>query len=292
MPRHAIGDSTVFYDIGEGKKDLAEIIRPGEQLHYSPVTIVEIAAKVTEETFPKCKAAAKAIIDSSAKLLLDTQSHLTRLFGFELAKDPFDWSNAVKAIVQAPTVAALASGVIDRHEMVRRRVIISEALHWRETTYEMWHDELIVLMRDKIPTFGAWWDALPERRSKKVPKIKKKEQESVLKDLRSKSLLGELILACHTRSFYGAVKPDVENLPPELIAHLHDAIDNIDCYCKTYIEYVIRLLTEGMLPQPNDGGDLELFLYLTDDDHVLVTSDKRWLRLADRAGYKHRVRKV
>ncbi len=70
MPRHVIGDSNIFYDIGGGKKDLVDVIQPGERLHYSPVTVIEIASKVTEDTFPRCKAAAQAIIDSGANLLL------------------------------------------------------------------------------------------------------------------------------------------------------------------------------------------------------------------------------
>jgi len=47
-----------------------------------------------------------------------------------------------------------------------------------------------------------------------------------------------------------------------------------------------------MLPQMNDSGDLELFLYATDDNHIIATSEKRWLDIATRAGFQHRVRKV
>ena len=292
MPRHAIGDSNIFYDVGEGKKNLADAVKPGEQLHYSPVTVVEIASKVTEDSFPKCKAAAQAIIDSGANLLLDPQSHLTRLFGYKLAEKPFDWSHAIVAIAQVRSVAELEQGVADYRARVRRRVVISEALHWRETTYELWHDDMIGVMRDKVPKFSEWWDAPQDQRKNEVPKIKKKDQKAVLDELDSEPLLTELIVACQTRSFRGAIPPDVENPAPELVNSLAQAIDKIRCYCKVYIQYVKRLLTQNMLPQYNDGGDLELFLYLTDDDHVLVTSDKRWLRVADGAGYERRVRRV
>jgi hypothetical protein len=50
------------------------------------------------------------------------------------------------------------------------------------------------------------------------------------------------------------------------------------------------LLTHGALPEENDSGDLELFLYSTDDDHVVATSEKKWKRMADAAGFGTRVR--
>jgi hypothetical protein len=170
--------------------------------------------------------------------------------------------------------------------------VISQALHWRQTTYDLWHEDVIDVMREKIPKFSEWWDEPQETRKKEVPKIKKKDQKVVLDELGSEPLLTELIVACQTRSFRGAVAPDVENPPPELVDSLVHAIDKIRCYCKVYIEYVKRLLTQRMLPQQNDCGDQELFLYLTDDEHVLVTSDRRWLRVAEAAGYGQRVRKV
>ena len=256
------------------------------------MTVIEIASKITEDTFPRRRAAAQAIIDSGANLLFDPQSHLTRLFGYQLVEEPFDWSHAVIPIAQAHSVAELEQGVADYHARVCRRVVISEALHWRETTYDLWHEDVVNVMRDKIPKFSDWWDAPQDKRKKEVPKIKKKDQQSVLDELDSEPLLTELIVACQTRSFRGAIAPDVENPSPELVNSLAEAIDKIRCYCKVYVEYVKRLLTQRMLPQHNDCGDLELFLYLTDDDHVLVTSDKRWLRVAEGAGYGHRVRKV
>ncbi len=292
MPVHLIADSTVCYDLGDGKIAVADFLQAGEILHFSPVTAIEIAAKVNQDTFAKCKSAAQAILDGGGKMLLDPQSHLTMLFGYSLKDEPFDWSHAVHAIAQAPDVQTLQTGVDDYAAHVRRRVVISEALHWRETTYDMWHQEMIDVMRDKIPKFQPWWDADPATRKEQVPKIKKKDQAAVLDDLNSPGLLTELILACQTRSFRGAVPPDVLNPPPELVESLAQAIDKVQCYCHAYIHYVIRLLTENMLPEHDDGGDLELFLYLTDDDHILVTSDKRWLRIAKRAGYERRIRKV
>jgi hypothetical protein len=292
MPNAVIGDSNAFYNLGEGSLTLANLEGHGEKLHYSPVTVIEVASKITNATFDRRRSAARAILDSGAAPLLDPQSHLTRLFGYELSQEPFDWSQAVIAISQAPNVAALERGVEDYQARVLRRVVISEALHWRMTTYDQWHSDMIDLMREKIPKFSAWWDAPATGRKKEVPKIKKKEQDDVLDELGSEKLLTELVLACQTRSFQGAVIPNVDDPSIEQVNALAQAIEKIDCYCKVYIEYVKALLTDRMLPQPNDAGDLELFLYLTDDEKVLATADKRWIRLAKQAGYDHRVRRV
>jgi predicted nuclease of predicted toxin-antitoxin system len=66
----------------------------------------------------------------------------------------------------------------------------------------------------------------------------------------------------------------------------------VTCYALLYTHYLIKLLTEDMLPQMNDSGDLELFLYATDDNHVIATSEKRWLDIAVRGGFPQRVKKV
>ena len=42
----------------------------------------------------------------------------------------------------------------------------------------------------------------------------------------------------------------------------------------------------------NDSSDIELFIYAIDDDHVVVTSEKKWKQLADAAGFGNRVRLI
>ncbi len=65
---------------------------------------------------------------------------------------------------------------------------------------------------------------------------------------------------------------------------------SLECYCGIYTRYLIRLLVDGALPQENDSGDLEFFPYTVDDDHVVVTSEKKWKRMAHQAGFGQRVK--
>jgi len=68
------------------------------------------------------------------------------------------------------------------------------------------------------------------------------------------------------------------------------AVHSLSCYCSIYTKYLTRLLTVGALPDPNDSGDIELFLYAVDDEHIVVTSERKWIRMAEGAGFGHRGR--
>lgn len=78
--------------------------------------------------------------------------------------------------------------------------------------------------------------------------------------------------------------PSKESVP-KLLA----AIDYMTCYAGVYTRYLIRVLTEGALPERNDSGDLELFIYAIDDEHVVVTGEKKWVRMCHDAGFPNRV---
>jgi hypothetical protein len=61
-----------------------------------------------------------------------------------------------------------------------------------------------------------------------------------------------------------------------------EAVKSLSCYCGVYTQYLIRLLTRGALPGPNDSGDIELFLHAVDDEHIVVTSEKKWKNMQRR----------
>lgn len=56
-------------------------------------------------------------------------------------------------------------------------------------------------------------------------------------------------------------------------------------------DYLLRLMTEGLLPDKNDSGDIDFFLYSIDDDHVVVTNEKKWINIAEAAGFAQRIRR-
>ena len=44
------------------------------------------------------------------------------------------------------------------------------------------------------------------------------------------------------------------------------------------------------MPQKNDSGEIDFFLYSTDDDYVVATKDNRWVNMAQAAGFAQRIR--
>ena len=92
------------------------------------------------------------------------------------------------------------------------------------------------------------------------------------------------------RAFFKADKNDLGVFTKQRADELAAAIPKIECYSRMYTHYLIRLMTEGFLPQQNNSGDIDLFLYSIDDDHVVATKDKRWINIAKAAGFARRIR--
>jgi hypothetical protein len=150
---------------------------------------------------------------------------------------------------------------------------------------------MIDIMRQEIDRFGDWYDDPKKRRKRRVPALQEEARDNFLHSTRTWEWRSQLLVACQTRSFKKADRASLASPPTrETVQAYLEAIDKMDCYACVYTQYLVRLLTDRALPDPNDSGDLELFLYLVDDDHVLATCERKWKRLADRAGYGHRVR--
>lgn len=289
---HIVADTNVFYNLGAGNTTREQVAGAGDTLYYSPVSVLEITSKLSDRTFEQRKAAAKAILDSKAKLLLDPESHLTLLFGNQLTEEPFDWSQAVIATSQSPDFPTLLAGVSDYVGRVSRRVSVDVAGSWREVTEQQWVDDMLQIIADTIPRFRAWYNPAPKQRKGNKPRLTGERKAEFLAETKTEAWLTTLIKACQDRSFFKAHR--AENFEPtaEFVKKLVSAADGVICYALLYTHYLIKLLTEDMLPQMNDSGDLELFLYATDDNHIIATSEKRWLDIAARADFQQRVRKV
>lgn len=286
-----ICDTNVFYNLGLGKLKPGDFVGAGDKLFYSPISILEISGKVTDLEFAQRSAAAKAILDHGATQLMDPESHLTKLFGLKLAEEPFDWSHAVKGVAQAADLNALIAGVADYGERVLRRVSVDEVGKWRSVTEQQWKDDMLRLMELEIAKFGPWYRLPKDQKEKqKKPHLTGEAKTKFLTGTTTHDWLITFVNACLERSLFNADLPDEP--PPGFASSYVRAAEGVTCYSMIYTHYLIKLFTEDMLPQLNDSGDLELFLYATDDDWIVVTAEKRWADIAVRAGYSQRLRKV
>lgn len=293
MPANLILDTNVFYNLGAGSLTLARVCAPGETLHYSPLSVLELAGKWSSHTFHDRKAAAHAILTSGAKEFPDPDTLLTRdIFGYELKRPPVALTDAVKAMAASHEMKSLVSGVSDFTERVVRRVSVAKVQMWRNIIEGKWVNDMLSIQRREIPRFEAWHKSDPATRKRQVPRLKGAAKDTFLHSTKHPAWNMTLMINCHHRALMGARRTSSPVPATEAASTVDKAITSLSCYCAVYTQYLIRLLTEGALPEANDSGDLELFIYAADDDHVVATSEKKWKRIADAAGFGDRVRLI
>lgn len=294
MPKQLILDTNIFYGFGAGSLTPSDVGDADDTLWYSPLSVLELAGKWSSRTFLERKAAANAILISGAKELPDQDTYLTRdLFGYALKRPPITLNDLVKAMANSREMDSLVSGVIDFAERIVRRVSVAKVQKWREVIEGKWVDDMLSIQRRDIPRFEAWHNSDPATRKQRVPRLRGPEKKTFLDSTKHPAWNLTLVLNLHRRALMGAQPAASPAVPPtEAASTVNKAITSLSCYCAMYTQYLIRLLIDGALAEPNDSGDLELFIYSVDDDHIVVTSEKKWKRIADAAKFGNRVRPV
>ena len=278
-------DTNVLYDIGLNRVRIEDIGQPREHLCYSPISIIELVSKLNARSFADRKAAASVILKHQIDELPDPESYLTTTFGYKLAEPAPSYSDAVRALAEGQGLEEVRSGVPDYEIRVRRRLNVPFAATWREKVEQEWVDSLITLMAENIPRFQEWYAKDPEKRFSSVPKLRGEDKKKFLAGMKSREWSARIISACQMRAFFNA-----DEIAKQKVHELAAAIPKIECYSHLYTQYLIHLMTEGVLPEQNDSGDIDLFLYSIDDDHVVATKDNRWINIAKAAGFARRIR--
>ncbi len=292
-PTQLICDTNVFYNLGSGRLKSKDVAAAGEAICFSPVSVLELASKLSDATHASRRQAAQAILDTGATQLPDPESFLTSLWGLVLKEPSPDWSHAVKAIAASKDMAELRRGVADYRDGVWRTLRPTVAGSWRTTVEDKWVRDMLSIQAKEIPGFEKWYDPDPKkRRGARVPRLKKKAKDAFLNRTTSMDWMTSCFVAMQCRAFLKADRSIPFAPSPQHVKTLLAAMDAVSCFCAVYTHYVVHLLTDGALPRMNDSGDIELYCYSTDDSHVVVTADDKWKRLADRAGYGERVRVV
>lgn len=294
MPRKLVLDTNVFYNIGAGELALSDIQEDeSEKICYSPLSTLELAAKWNLRTFEARRGAAKAILSTEARELPDTDTFLTRdIYGYPPRRQQLSLQHAVRAMADASTMAELSAGVPDHELQVTRRVSITRAAQYRSVTEQKWVRDLLNLQRDRIPRFREWYDPDPKKRNGSVPRLKGKARTTFLSEATSQDWSMRLIEACQKRAFLSAKLKGSLVPTRETVDRLVSATQAVSCYCAVYTQYLVRLITDGALPSPNDSTDIELFLHSTGENIIIVTSEKKWKAIADAAGFGARLRSV
>jgi hypothetical protein len=293
MASHLILDTNVFYNLGAGTLTLSSLHAAEESLHYSPLTAFELAGKWSSRTFEERRAAANAILMSGAQELPDQDSYFTRdIFRYGLRRRPVALLDAVKAMASSRDIESLERGVADFKERVIRKVSVPTIAGFRAAVEGQWVKDMIRIQEREIPGFETWYRSGPTTRKQQVPRLRGAAKGEFLEKTISPNWDIALLIGCHERALLGAKTTQPAVSRSEAYATVSAAKTALSCYCALYTKYLVRLLVDGALPDPNDSGDIELFPYAIDDHHIVVTSEKKWKRMAVEAGFGQRVELV
>jgi hypothetical protein len=286
-----IFDTNVFYDLADGSATPAVFAASTDLIFYSPLSVLEIAGKWSGKQFDIRKAAAKAILECGASELPDQDSFLAHsIFGYTLRRPIVRFHDAVVAMANSRSVGSLEGGVANYLENKVRRVDTGLIERWRGFTEGAWVTDMESIQDREISGFSAWRQNREMNPTRRVPRLTGAARQKFMDSTLSPNWNLTLVSFCHQRALLTARK--IQPTVPDLVAFetVTKACESLACYCGVYTQYMIRLLTKGALPDRNDSGDLELFIHAIDDDHVIVTSEKKWKTMADLAGFGQRVR--
>ena len=280
METKLICDTNVFYNIANGF-DVKSFCSCNEQLYYSPVTVAELIAQLAtadQLEFEKRRCAAKAIIDSGAIELPDPETYIANVFGLPVG-DSIEWGSILKMFTESSSLTEL-----------KVKVNITLAHDWWEDAKKDRYDKFLTEMKSQIGGFETWF-AIRSSTSRVKPRLKGEAKKELLDSKNQLQWMGAVLVTLKDRAMHGNA-----NIAQEVKAitkgDYADALNLFECYCVVYMQYFSDLLTNGHVPQANDLGDLELFLYTTDENSIIVTFEKRWLAFAKNADYESRVRRL
>ena len=293
MPTHEIWDTNIFRYIGAGDLTLADVQQAGLTTTYSPATLLELSSRYTAESFEHRKRAAQAILDSGARLLSDPESYLARdVFGFTLNEPEFDWTHAAHVMAQSNSLEELQNGVPDLRARVRRSANISFAQAYRDGQDREFIEDMLSFQRRMIPGFAEWWNPDPLQRQGQAPRLTGAAREAYVAATRLPQYVAGIVEDCRDRALYKTDEPLPWPPTTEWAERLAAATERLRFYIAVVTQYCIRLLTAGMLPNENDWFDLDILLYSRHDDHVVVTSERKWESIANDAAMPQRLRRV
>lgn len=292
-----ICDTNIFYELGGGTLKLADLLQPGDTLHYSPIAVIEIAGSLEPSLLAGRRRAAWGIRESRAELLREPDAFLAHAFGYDAQPNQMNWPALAEALGRCETLypATGRGAYVDNGSP--RYVPLGEAVGARAQLAGDFMDGVAKLGDEALreagtanPQFGAWLRTAGKRGKK--PRLGGAKKDALRAWLRSTEAQTMALRRCWERARHGAKGLPKARTTAEETKRLDDALPAIECFSGVYRQYCNELITTDRTPEENDALDLEYFLYSVDDDHLVVTCEGKWERIAADAGWSHRVRRI
>jgi hypothetical protein len=269
-----VADTNVWYDLAEGRLDPAGLKATG-RLFATPTNFLELASKLTSRNLVQRQRAARAVVNHGDGVLCDTETRLMQIWGVPRTFDAAIWWQGFNALANASDLAALRAGVPNVGAGVVGTVDFRLAHKWRMRHWDAFRRDVEDAVEVDVPGYKK---ARARGRNKHMSGAARPAFE---RKVGSTGFQTSLLLATYSRALLAASLPPS---PPEPAA-VANAQRLLTPYLAVYAQYLIGCACE-FAPAANDLGDLECFVYLESGTHLL-TAEKRWKRLAKKAGIDH-----
>ena len=122
MTTRVTADTNVFYYLASGALDIKDVVNSGEELHATPVNVLEIVAGVSLTQWEQRRDAAKAIVKYATHMAVDPEAHLAGIIERTTPKANPLWMQGAKTLAKAKSASELRTGVKDFRAKVVARV--------------------------------------------------------------------------------------------------------------------------------------------------------------------------
>jgi len=269
--KNIVADTNVWYDIANRKQDILQLLKSSGVLCATPINILEIASKVDKNNFIERQNVAKAIVEHADRYLLSSENYLGRYWGSRI-DDQVQWKEASITLSRAPSFQSLISGYYDSVDQVTRKHNVELLKSWRGFQYNDFKNGVIKAIESIHPNY------LNRSNSGNLRKLL--NQEHILL-FNSKEMKKDGVLMTYERVKLAIkidkIKTKDKKIPTNKM--INQAFPKLKNYINAYNQYLKYLATTPALPDENDLGDHEAFMYLQNKNWILATSDKRWVQI-------------
>lgn len=265
-------DTNMMYGLAFGEIDIKKLRDGAEKLLLSPVSVLEIISKIDKSNFTVRKKVAEAALKYVDEFTVDPETHLARIWFINVPHEPLDWSQALRAVSQAPSVSALTQGVADWKARVVRKVNIALSDTWRMYHYQ----DFVKKMIDAVEAYRPGYKA--DKSAGRITMSEEKKTEW-RKQFEQNSTLRSIIDATRDRV---APSGNAAAPQPPTSEQIKSAEKHLRSYALVYQKYFEVCSTESV-PRENDWGDLECFIYV-DDSTMVATNEGKWIKIAQAVG--------
>jgi hypothetical protein len=262
-------DTNVWYELGQGTKDVAKLKQGVTRLAATGISAIEISTRMTDKDFAVRRSAAKAVVDHADIYLKDPDYHIAEVWGLNVPPLNLDWKDVFQTIATARDMHELNKGVENL-----RRVDTKAAAVWRDAFSDKFVSQVVDTIRRFYPTYAA--GRLTRGGMKYVKRADIEIFEKAVALPRFQKLL-----VLPTRGRAADLAP-AKVFPEPTDSELAVATPKLLPFVKAYLAYLVKVATT-FAPSQNDWGDVHCFAYIQ-DGRKMLTAEKRWLEIASEAG--------